>query len=157
MDFCKGKLPLAKIFILTNGTLLTENDIITLQKYNILSIQISAYGKKEEYENLKKQIANPSIPINIHDAKLDNRENIYQKEPADLIKPCFATIRDITVNCHGQISLCCLDWNNKEIFGDLYANTLSEILNTKKFQDTHKALINGIRKQEICRRCTWQR
>ncbi|MCP4458965.1 MAG: hypothetical protein GY816_13235 [Cytophagales bacterium] len=70
---------------------------------------------------------------------------------------CFATLRDITINCFGHICLCCYDCNNQVTFGNLHKQSLMEILNSNEFLKTHNELTNGIRKFEICRRCSASR
>jgi len=154
VEYTNCKIPNAKIQLLTNGTLLNQNDIVQLEKFKIHTLAITAYDKNT-YNRLAQ--IKTKLPVRIFKGKLDDRENIYTRKPLNCIKPCYATIRDVTINSQGQVSLCCLDWDNRETFGDLHINSLQEILNSPRFLETHKKLTHGERFLEICKRCDWQR
>jgi radical SAM protein with 4Fe4S-binding SPASM domain len=147
-------LPGAKIFILTNGFYLYQEDINRFENHKIYCIKVSAYNYREYARLIELKT---SIPYQIFYSKLDERKNIYTRDPLNLQKPCYATTRDITINCHGQVCLCCLDWDNRLTFGDLHTNTLKEILNSEQFLKIHDELMKGERNSEICKRCDWQR
>jgi FkbM family methyltransferase len=154
IEYTNKMLPDAKIIILTNGYYLYQEDLNRLENCKIYRVGVSSYNRKE-HERLIR--LNTIIPYGVFYAKLDDRQSIYTREPKGLTLPCYATIRDITINCHGQVSICCLDWDNKEIFGDLHKNTLKEVLNSERFLQVHNELIKGERNLEICKRCDWQR
>jgi 8-amino-3,8-dideoxy-alpha-D-manno-octulosonate transaminase len=147
-------LPDVKIAIYTNGSFLFQEDLNRFEQYKIDHITVSSYSKEEHYRLIK---LTTRIPYKVFYSVLDDRKNIYTEKPYDLYLPCYATIRDLTVNCHGQISLCCFDWDNKAVFGDLHTQSLKEILNSPQFMKVHNELIQGKRTLEICRRCRWQR
>ncbi|MEO9483317.1 MAG: SPASM domain-containing protein [Ekhidna sp.] len=151
LEYINNALPNAKMAILTNGSYLNQEEVDTLDKFNVWSVSVSAYSKKE-YIRLKKLTTN-KIKYSIFYSVLDARLSVYEKEPLDLKMPCYTTIRDITINCHGQLALCCFDWNNEVTFGSLKENSLSELLNSPRFLDAHDNLTAGNRKFEVCRRC----
>ena len=154
IKYVNQKLPDAKIVILTNGSYLFQEDLERFEDYKIWSISVSSYTKEEHYR-LKKLVT--KIPYQVFYSLLDDRESIYTREPIDLNVPCFATIRDITVNVYGQVSLCCYDWDNQVVFGDLNRQSLKEVLNSDGFLTAHKDLTNGRRNYEICKRCNTYR
>jgi hypothetical protein len=153
IDYVNKKLPNAGIIIYTNGSMLSQEEMKILEQFNIYKIVVSSYSINEH-----KRLASikTNIPMNVFFSKLDNRKSIYTREPLNLKIPCYATITDINVNCYGQLSICCLDWDNKYVFGDLNKQTLREILNSESFLKVHKSLIHGERILGICRRCDWQ-
>ena len=154
IEYVNKILPNAKIFILTNGYYLYQEDLVKFEQYKIYCIVVSSYNHQEHNRLIKLQT---SIPYQVFHSELDDRKNIYTREPYNLELPCFPFLRDLTINCYGQLSLCCLDWDNQVVFGDLYESTLTEILNSDKLVQIYKELIRGERKLDICKRCNWQR
>jgi sulfatase maturation enzyme AslB (radical SAM superfamily) len=152
--YVNKKLPGARISILTNGSFLNQEVLKKFEQYKIWLITVSSYTFEEHDQLIKLET---SIPYKVYFSHLDDREDIYSRTPINSKKPCFATIRDITVNCYGELSICCLDWQNKCTFGSLRDNSLAELLNSPKFLEVHNDLCNGRRNLEICRRCDWQR
>ncbi len=150
LEYINKALPNAKMAILTNGSYLNQEELNTLERHNVWSVSVSAYSKKE-YIRLKRLTS--KIKYSIFYSVLDSRLSIYEKDPLDLKLPCYATIRDITINCYGQLALCCFDWNNQVTFGNLKEQSLTEILNSSHFLDAHKNLTTGNRTFDVCRRC----
>ncbi len=151
LEYISKALPNAKMSILTNGSYLNQDELNKIESYNVWSLSVSAYSKKE-YIKLKK-LTTKRIKYSIFYSVLDDRLSIYEKKPLNLKLPCFATIRDITINCYGQLALCCYDWNNQVTFGSLKENSLTELLNTPRFVDAHSSLTAGNRKFDVCSRC----
>jgi len=58
----------------------------------------------------------------------------------------------MTILVDGRVCLCCFDYEGKIIFGDLNKNTIREIWNNEKFENTRKNF--KIRKyNELCSKC----
>lgn len=68
---------------------------------------------------------------------------------------CYAPLQEICVGRDGLVHLCCRDWQHRYSFGDLHTQTLEEILQSEKVQNTYKRLSVGDRFLDICRRCDW--
>ena len=154
IEYTNKVLPNAKISILTNGSLLNQEVMEKLEKYNIWLLTVSSYTFKEHNRLIKLKT---SIPYKVYYSHLDDREDIYSRKEINSVMPCYATLRDITVNCFGDVSICCLDWQNRFIFGNVSSQSLKEILNSETFLKVHSDLFNGKRNLEICKRCDWQR
>ncbi|MDR2210645.1 MAG: SPASM domain-containing protein [Spirochaetaceae bacterium] len=154
IGYVNKKLPRAKIFILTNGSFLNQETLQKLEQHKIWLITVSSYDFKEHERLSKLQTA---IPYRVYFSHLDDREDIYSRRPINSGDPCYATLRDITVNCCGDLSICCLDWRNDYTFGSLKDHSLKELLNSPAFLAVHRDLFQGRRNLEICRRCDWQR
>lgn len=58
-----------------------------------------------------------------------------------------------TINVSGEVVLCCLDWKNKYVFGDLKCESLNDVINKDDFKRTYRNKGN----LDICRRCTMGR
>lgn len=154
ISYIKKYCPKAKVRILTNGFYLTQEIIDQFKSSGIEVLEVSGYGMKE-YNRLRKLKA--TFPYRVFYAIFDDRKSLYEKRKINLNKPCFAPINDITINCEGKLGLCCLDWKNKHIFGDLEKTTLKKILNSPAFLKVYKELTQGKRNLDLCSRCDWQR
>lgn len=154
IEYANKVLPDARISILTNGFFLNQEVIKEFEKYKIWLITVSSYTFKEHERLIKLKT---TIPYKVYYSHLDDREDIYGRKEINSTVPCFATIRDVTVNCFGDVSICCLDWQNLFTFGNVANRSLKEILNSEQFLKVHNELFNGKRTLEICKRCDWQR
>ena len=147
-------LPKSKIILQTNGFYLDQILAKEYEKNGVNIIRISAYSQKEYIRLSKIKL---KIPIIVTMQILDDRLNIRSHLEIDNKKPCYAPLNEIIVTNEGKISLCCLDWERKYIFGDLYKQTLKEILQNKKIFEVYKKLSTGNRFLDICKKCDWQR
>lgn len=154
ISYVKTHCPKAMVRILTNGFYLTQEIVDDFKESKIEVLEVSGYGMKE-YRRLKKLKA--TFPYRVFYAIFDDRKSLYEKKKINLSKPCYAQINDITINCEGKLGLCCLDWKNKHIFGDLEKTSLKKILNSNFFLETYKNLTQGRRTLDLCSRCDWQR
>jgi MoaA/NifB/PqqE/SkfB family radical SAM enzyme len=154
IGYVNKKLPGAKILILTNGSFLNQESLRKLEQYKIWLLTVSSYNFKE-HDRLSR--LETTIPYRVYFSHLDDREDIYSRKPINSGDPCYATVRDITVNCYGNLSICCLDWRNDCTFGSLRDHSLKELLNSPAFLAVHRDLFHGRRNLEICKRCDWQR
>ena len=146
--------PNSKILILTNGFYLTEQLALDIANLNIWVLAVSAYSK-DEFKRLSS--IDIKIPYIVFDSVLDDREDIYSKDPLDLKVACFAPLRDLTINVDGKVVLCCLDWLNKNDLGDCANAKLADIVNDQYFINIAKDLSNKMRCLDICRRCSMVR
>lgn len=87
-------------------------------------------------------------------AVLDDRSNIYDENATAINMKCSALLRDFTINVNGDVSLCCLDWNNKYIFGNVEKEMIRDIISKEPFRRAVNELINGIRNRDICKGCS---
>lgn len=106
ISYVKVRCPKAMIRILTNGFYLNQTIIDELYDHGIESLEVSAYFP-EEYKRLIKLRA--KFPYEVFCSILDTRLSLYDRKKINLRKPCYAQINDITINCEGRLSLCCLD------------------------------------------------
>ena len=154
ISYAKSHCPKAMIRILTNGFYLHQAIVDELSNLDIESLEVSAYFP-EEYRRLTK--LNVKFPYKVFNSILDMRLSLYDRKKLNLPKPCYAQINDITINCEGKLSLCCLDWKNKHTFGDLEKESLEKIISSRKFLSVYRNLAKGNRTLNMCSRCDWQR
>ena len=152
--YARKKVPRAKIRLLTNGSYLTQTLADDLYDIGVNILEVSSYNLKEHDRLIKLKV---KIPYIVTFQILDNRKTIYDTEKKNLFKPCFAHINDITINCEGKMPICCLDWKNQVVFGDLKKDSLKKILHSRFFLRSFKLLSRGTRNLDICSRCDWSR
>lgn len=154
ISYVKDRCPKAMVRILTNGFYLNQTIIDELCDLRIETLEVSAYFP-EEYKRLIK--LDVKFPYMVFCPILDTRISLYNKRKINLLKPCYAQVNDITINCEGKLSLCCLDWKNKYILGNLGKDSLEKIISSRKFLSVYKNLVEGKRTLDICSKCDWQR
>lgn len=157
-DLCrlaKEKCPNCVLYLLTNGFYLRDNTTIAdLEKVGVDFISISAYSLSE-YERFKHLKSN--VPISINPMILDRRLNIYERECINCKSTCSAPFSDLSINSKGEVILCCLDFKASVVFGNIYNESLIDIVNSEQITNAHKNLSEGNRVFDICKRCDWCR
>jgi radical SAM protein with 4Fe4S-binding SPASM domain len=146
----KKMLPKAKIILQTNGFYFTQTLADEFEESGVSLIRVSAYSPKEGERLSKIKL---KIPIKVTSIILDDRMQMYSLPEIGSCKPCFAPLNELLITHDGHIALCCLEWKREIIFGDLYKQSLEEILLSEEIQNTYKRLSQGDRYLEICKRC----
>ena len=129
--YAKDKCPDSKIYILSNGQNLSQYLVEELEYAGVWMLVVSAYSMNDfnRLKNIKTKIL-----FKVFKSVLDERLNMYDIEPLNLAKNCLPFIRDLSVNCYGDLIICCLDWKRKHSFGNLYNETISGILKKDEVQ-----------------------
>ena len=150
--------PKAGICIWTNGYYLNEMLVLELVEAGVTELHITAYSKIEKERFEKIQIP---IPYNIlyfsSLSNMDDRLTLYKKSEVFCSIPCSAPLKQIIITAKGEISLCCYDWKRQHCFGNLYKQSLEEILRNGQMQLVYNQLIKGERHLNLCKRCTHAR
>jgi len=148
LDLCPQN---CKILIMTNGFMINQQLFDELVAHGVTQLDITSYSDKE-YERVAK-IKRRGIGLTIRQSALDDRLTIYDKPPININKPCSSPLWEIIVRSDGNIPLCCFDWNNKHVFGNVNTTPLREILLSDSMQNTYSRLRTGDRFLHLCRRC----
>jgi MoaA/NifB/PqqE/SkfB family radical SAM enzyme len=154
IEVARESCPSCEIYICTNGYYLNQVMAEELSIVGVNKIHVSAYSNRE-FERLSK--ININIPFSVERMKLDDRLNFYESSEKSFSEPCHAPLSEIIVTREGKISLCCLDWKRKYVFGDLHYQNLEEILKEGKLHSLYAKLSKGERNLALCRRCGWVR
>jgi hypothetical protein len=144
----------AKFLLWTNGLLLDshvkQNNFLNL--FN--SIVISNYEEKEKYEfyiELRKVYPNIKRIINYSSTNnLDDRKFIYENANNNIYgckRPFFI---ELPIDCYGNVHLCCRDWNNTCILGNVKSQTLLDIIRSEIFCSYEKAIFSAFLDLEHC-------
>jgi hypothetical protein len=155
IDFAKKTLGKLNIFIATNGFYLEKNLIHELFAIGVTKIHVTGYSQKE----IDRLTPFVSENFSIMPANLDARMDLYSSELKTCNTPCHAPLSEIIVKSDGSIDLCCLDWQKRYTFGNLYQESLSEILKRGQMHKVHGMLSKGHRFLDLCKRCgpAWSR
>jgi len=158
IQYATRACPGCKPSVTTNGFMLTQTMLDDLAAAGLCHARVSAYGT-QEYKRLcglKPPFAEFKVRLRGGTA-WKHRIDDYDREPNPHKAPCFCPLIDIQINCKGQIRICCADYQNRHIFGDLATETFEAILRSGKMQAVYSELTKGIRKAHLCRRCGIQR
>ena len=69
---------------------------------------------------------------------------------------CLGGKSQLGILLNGDVVLCCLDYNGHTKIGNIYNNTLEEILNGDLFQKHLKSLENKEYYFDLCKKCTFR-
>jgi glycosyltransferase involved in cell wall biosynthesis len=154
--YAKARCLQSHIMIMTNGYYFNQTLAEELVEIGAGSIYVTAYGQ-EDRERLSK--IKVGVPYFIQKQDLDDRLNLYDRKlpEKENRKPCYAPLREIIITRDGRVSLCCLDWKRKHCFGDLYHESLEDVILEGSMLDVYNSLSNGNRIFEICKKCGWSR
>jgi len=163
--YARGACPKSEIVILTNGHYLTLVLARELMQAGLSRLIISVYGNAEEQETKRRNWTEGLInqlPADfcymMGHKVLDERLLFnYEREPLDSERPCCAPLGNLSITKDAELSLCCHDWKRLYIFGNLFEQSLEEILSSDSIWETYSRLSRGDRFLGICRRCPFSR
>ncbi|MFR7976323.1 MAG: SPASM domain-containing protein [Intestinibacter bartlettii] len=152
--YAKNKCPKSDIFILSNGYYLTQQLLDELIEAGVSIIDVTGYSNEEfnRISNLES-----SIPLRVFSSKFDNRLAIYDYDEKYIKNdkiPCYWPLTDIIITRDGEVGLCHFDWKNKYSFGSLKEKNIEDIILSSDIVNTYNELTRGIRKFELCKKCT---
>lgn len=133
----KKKKPELRITMIR--TKLIEPDVEKIREY---------WGKRGVHVSIRPMSnrANPQI------AALD-----ISAKPLEPFYWCVRPMEQAYVNVRGELLLCCNDWEQTTILGDLKTQSLEEAWNSEKYKEIRKRILEGRVKGLLCEECTMQR
>jgi 2-deoxy-scyllo-inosamine dehydrogenase (SAM-dependent) len=156
IQYAKKKCPKSKAIVMSNGYYFNQTIADELVEIGVDHIYMTAYSANDRKRLEKIQI---DIPYSIQKSELDDRLNLYDRQlPATKdTTPCYAPLNEIIVTRKGQVSLCCLDWNRKHCFGNLYNEELENVILQSDIATVYSMLSEGHKEFAICKSCGWSR
>lgn len=149
-----------RVKMCTNGRTLNANTLRDLDNLGVEVLHVSNYveERRAAIQEIYDAMSEMQMVLEAHYHKyfialLDG----YDRDESFSKKPCGAPLGEVIINCHGQVTLCCRDWQNRYTFGSLYSLPLSVILTSRSFIDTWQRLGQGDRFLDVCKRCASQR
>lgn len=148
------RLPQEKYLLWTNGLLLDrdmkKNEF--LKKFKLIYISCYHPGHMAFF----KEIQAFHGRVHIEEIKLDDRLDIYSREPDNIIG-CKRPLFDLPIDHYGNVHLCCFDWNNEYEIGNIFYSSLKDIIHSDRYQkllaSSEKRLLDLNSCPVICKRC----
>lgn len=157
--YARKKTPYAYIKFSSNGDKLTEELLKELIKNGLDKILITNYNdfENEDLMKLSQKYHDHVIYRNYKDMKIANRagqlfNNIKNR---NVNKPCLRPSTQLVVNWKGNVLLCCNDYYEKYIFGNVKNGSILKIWNSNQFKRYRKILKEkeSRKKIDICKNC----
>ena len=142
-------------FLIWTNALLLDRDVKkneSLRRFKCVCITCYNTDDMPFFEALKAEYKN----IEIFDWELDDRLEIYNKTKKNEFA-CKRPLFEIPIDYHGNIHLCCMDWNNQHRIGNIFDEPLDQIVCSPDYQAlmelcTKRTLDHGTC-PEICKTC----
>ncbi|HUP58415.1 MAG TPA: SPASM domain-containing protein [Bdellovibrionota bacterium] len=157
-------LPECRIEIYTNGTLLTEDRLMTLLTLGVDKFLVTkhhglaTFPFEELYEKLQPAIRSKIQLQGYKEMHLTSRGGLVnvrppeRKPPLDL--PCLVPSTLLVVTVNGNVLPCFEDFNELNVMGNLNERSLLEIWNSERYRDFRVDLKRKRRSAHaVCKDC----
>ena len=140
--------------IVSNGHYIDQQMLDELTLIGVDILWISAYTQKEidRCNALKSNISEFRV-LNRLTEPQRNIYNSYTREIISCSEPCYAPLNLLSIDYNGNVLLCCLDYESRHIFGNIYDESLIDIIQKDEVQELYKQLTQGERHLDMCLRC----
>lgn len=133
-----------------------------------ISYRLWVRGKytKEIVDSINKRY-NVNIDINNIPNEIKLSKNIYFNTHEEFVWPsldrkeeflhgkCYALKDHIGILVDGSIVPCCLDGDGIITLGNIYNDSLNDIINSKRYQDMLNGFKNNIKCEKLCQKCNF--
>lgn len=163
--YCKEKFPKASVELFTNGCFLNLDRYLSLKQAGVDIFRISQHEPTPPptlMETLSRiQADYPelyTVAYNVEylsEYKM-NRGGLIDVATLPLPDKHFArcvTYRDLTIDVHGNVILCCNDYFGKHVFGNLNDNSVQYIWESPDYCEIRNQLFFGLLPLSICQSC----
>lgn len=142
-----AEVPECKYLLWTNGLLLSRNvkDNEFLKRFTLVCITCYDKADMAFFQEMSDYYKN----VEIFDWELDDRLEIYNKNVANPLS-CKRPLFEIPIDFYGNIHLCCMDWNNSYIIGNIFREDFTNIMCSQKYQNLIKMCKQRIIDDKIC-------
>src|SRR5262249_34001704 len=128
----------------------SSNYVITRKSIYELAHFSDRFGAFVPLDRMYFSFVNGNTPTGLNQYIIDNRvSNFVRRTPCDVPFTQFNILRD------GRVSLCCVDFNEEAVVGDVRKQSIDEIWNGAELDRHRRALIEQdvSNLHAICRRC----
>ncbi|MBI3794478.1 MAG: radical SAM/SPASM domain-containing protein [Nitrospinae bacterium] len=166
MKYAREKLPRAQIIVYTNGDFLTVEKYYALLDAGVDSFRISQHSPtlpkvpSETLEHVKKH-----TPELFNVAMVDFYA-LYQKKDEGMLNnrgglidikrkrsPSCYYVANMTIDCKGDVLLCCNDYAGEVSFGNAGEREVRDIWRSSKYVNARAKAASGIWDYDLCKRC----
>lgn len=148
-DTLVDKTIIYRIWTLDNG----EFDKVSI---NIVDKLKSHYFLSTEVVDKIKNEQNIKIADNIYVDKDNEFAWPNLNDNKNINGFCMALKTQIAILVDGTVVPCCLDSNGSIPLGNIYKNTLEEIINSERFQNLKKSFQDRKPCEQLCKNCTYK-
>jgi 2-deoxy-scyllo-inosamine dehydrogenase (SAM-dependent)/8-amino-3,8-dideoxy-alpha-D-manno-octulosonate transaminase len=159
ISYIRKKCPYSYIRFSSNGDLLTEDIFKKLISSGLDMIFVTNYDDqpKPELIGLTKKYPKNISYRDFKDVSVVNRAGVLiaNKKNKNIEKACLRPSNQLVVNWKGNVILCCNDYYEKYIFGNLNKQSVLDVWNSDKFNKYRKLLLeeSNRKKIDICKNC----
>ena len=165
MSTAHQKLPLAQIYVYTNGSLLTTHNIRELVDVGVTGIIVSQYEDNLELDGKVIEILNRLPPkyrgrvryrVLRDDSPLFNRGGLVKIQNPVRKRFCYKSSADVTIDCNGNVLLCANDYLGETNYGNIGQTHLRDIWADSTFTEVRRGLRRGsfTSAPDPCQYCT---
>ena len=139
-----------------------------IDKINNTYISLRLWNNKENKEVLELLSKHYNKPIVFNGKRVTLTNNIFldkdilfdwpdiKKDVISCTGTCLGTKSQIGILVDGTVVPCCLDNDGIINLGNIFNNTLDEIINSSRFKEIKNGFNNNILKEELCKRCGYR-
>ncbi len=69
---------------------------------------------------------------------------------------CYGGLEMLAIHSNGNVCACCLDSNGDIIFGNIFENTMEEIINSDKYLNMINGFKNRKAVEQLCKHCSYR-
>jgi len=135
-----------------------SNNTITISLYDGNGQYLLYKEKTKKYNNIKLYRTydtnnNLSDKEFIYDHQISNRSGFLNLKNNNKNQPCYLPLNRGFIDWNGDINLCCHDWKEKLVFGNIFIESFPDIW-TNKLKSIKQMLIKGNRYcTKACKNC----
>jgi len=134
-----------------------DNNILNTKSTEIVNKIINYYDLSTEIVEKIKNNKHIKIRDNLYIDKANefvwpDLENNYYNEKG----MCYALKDQLAILVDGTVVPCCLDSDGIINLGNIYDESLEEIINSKRYQEMKTGFCNRIAKEELCKHCSFK-
>jgi len=163
MRQAKTKLPGCNIVVFTNGSLLTGDNIQELVESGVDTLLVSQYEGNLRADARRYAEAIRDLPerfgkhlryrtLGDQDFLSSSGGLVRVQKPVTKTR-CMQASLSCVVDFHGDVVLCCNDYNGSHVFGNVGEEHILDIWNKPGFRKLRQELRHGDFQLEICKSC----
>lgn len=154
----REKCPQSHIRIMSNGDMLTETFLQDLIKHGLHNILVTNYDEEDNQTliELSKKYPKHLTYRSYKDFTLKNRAgSLFDEHNTIVDTPCLRPSRQFVINWKGNVLLCCNDYYEEYVMGNVRSDLIKTIWNSKKLRKYQRILSKegGRNSIPLCQGC----
>ena len=138
-----------EIKIFSNGDFLTQERLQSLINSGIDKIRISQH----RYNTVRCNFPTTNH-VEYQKLRLERQGGVNVNNPYFRSRYCRNPSNTLIIRVDGKVPLCCIDYSNTVLLGNLKTQTIGQIWNNPTNKARRRRIARGILHDEICKKCT---